>query len=66
MKFLKFLGLFLLVIISLIVNLIELVLIVFSYILFAIGYVLYTVFRIVTEWLLELLKNFNFLTILQK
>lgn len=66
MKIFKIIGTILLVIISLIVNVIELVMIVISYALYGLGYVLYKVFKPVAEWLVEFLKKFNFLTILQK
>lgn len=66
MKLLKWIGLFILMIIALIVNIIEGIIMAVSYPLRAIDYVLHIVFKHISEWTLAATKKFNFLSIFRK
>lgn len=66
MKFLKFMGLFLLMIIALIINIIEGIIMAISYPLRGIDYVGHKVFEKVSEWTLAAAKRFNFLNVFRK
>ncbi|MCI9182000.1 MAG: hypothetical protein HFG90_01940 [Acholeplasmatales bacterium] len=66
MRLLKFIALFLVMIIALIVNIIEGIIMAISYPLRGIDYVGHKVFTKVSEWTLEAAKRFNFLNIFRK
>ncbi len=66
MKVFKFLGLFIVMIIALIINIIEGVIMAISYPLRGIDYVGHKVFTKVSEWTLAATKKFNFLNIFRK
>ncbi len=66
MKFLKFIGLFILMLIALIVNIIEGIIMAISYPLRGIDYVLHKVFEKISNWTLAATKKFNFLSIFRK
>lgn len=66
MRFLKFMGLFILMILALFVNIIEGFIMVISYPLRGLDYVLHKVFKHVSEWTLAAAKRFNFLNIFRK
>lgn len=66
MKLLKFLGLFILMLIALVVNIIEGIIMVISYPLRGIDYVLHIVFKHISDWTLAAAKKFNFLSIFRK
>ncbi|MDE6946296.1 MAG: hypothetical protein K2P14_03835 [Anaeroplasmataceae bacterium] len=66
MKLLKFMGLFILMILALFVNIIEGFIMAISYPLRGLDYVLHKVFKYVSEWTLAVAKRFNFLNIFRK
>lgn len=66
MKFFKFIGLFILMVLALILNIIEGVILAISYPLRGIDYVLHIVFKKISEWTLAAAKRFNFLSIFRK
>lgn len=66
MRFLKFMGLFILMILALFVNIIEGFIMAISYPLRGLDYVLHKVFKHVSEWTLAAAKRFNFLNIFRK
>lgn len=66
MKFFKFIGMFILMVIALIINIIEGIIMAISYPLRGIDYVGHKVFTKVSEWTLEVAKRFNFLSIFRK
>ena len=66
MRLLKFIALFLVMIIALIVNIISGIIMAISYPLRGLDYVLHIVFKKISEWTLEATKRFNFLNIFRK
>lgn len=66
MKFFKFIGMFLLMVIALIINIIEGIIMAISYPLRGIDYVGHKVFEKVSEWTLAATKKFNFLSIFRR
>lgn len=66
MKLLKWIGLFILMIIALIVNIIEGIIMAISYPLRGIDYVGHKVFEKISDWTLAAAKKFNFLSIFRK
>lgn len=66
MKLLKFIGLFIVMIIALIINIIEGMIMAISYPLRGIDYVLHIVFKKISEWTLAATKKFNFLSIFRR
>lgn len=66
MRLLKFIALFLVMIIALIVNIIEGIIMAISYPLRGIDYVGHKVFTKITDWTLAATKRFNFLNIFRK
>lgn len=66
MKLLKFIGLFFVMVIALIINIIESIIMAISYPLRGIDYVGHKVFTKVSEWTLEATKRFNFLNVFRK
>ncbi len=66
MKLLKFIALFLVMILALIVNIIEGIIMAISYPLRGLDYILHKAFKKISEWTLEAAKKFNFLNIFRK
>ena len=66
MKFLKFICLFVLMLIALMLNIVEGIIMCISYPLRGIDYILHVVFKHVSEWTLVAAKRFNFLNIFRK
>lgn len=66
MKLFKFIGLFLLMLIALVINIIEGVIMVISYPMRGIDYVLHKVFQKISDWTLAAVKRFNFINIFRK
>lgn len=66
MKVFKFLGLFIVMIIALIINIIEGVIMAISYPLRGIDYVGHKVFTKISEWTLAAAKKFNFLNVFRR
>ncbi len=66
MKLLKFIGLFFVMVIALIINIIEGIIMAISYPLRGIDYVLHKVFEKISDWTLAATKKFNFLSIFRK
>ncbi len=66
MKLFKYIGLFLLMLIALVINIIEGVIMVISYPLRLIDYVGHKVFEHISDWTLAAVKRFNFINIFRK
>lgn len=66
MRFLKFMGLFILMILALFVNIIEGIIMAISYPLRGFDYVGHKVFEKISEWTLAATKKFNFISIFRK
>lgn len=66
MKLFKYLGLFILMLIALVINIVEGIIMVISYPLRLIDYILHIVFKKISEWTLAAVKRFNFINIFRK
>lgn len=66
MKFFKFIGMFIIMVIALAINIVEGIIMCISFPLRGIDYVLHIVFKKISEWTLAATKRFNFLNIFRR
>lgn len=66
MKILKYIGLFILMLVALVINIIEGIIMAISYPIHGIDYVLHIVFKHVSEWTLSAVKKFNIVTVFKR
>ena len=66
MRFFKFIGMFILMVVALAVNIVEGVIMAISYPLRGLDYILHIVFKKISEWTLAAAKKFNFLNIFRR
>ena len=66
MRFFKFIGMFILMLVALAVNIVEGIIMAISYPLRGIDFVLHIVFKKISEWTLAAAKRFNFLSVFRK
>ena len=66
MRFFRFIGLFVLMLLALVLNIIEGLIMCISYPLRGLDYVLHKLFKKISEWVLVAAKRFNFLNVFRK